>query len=143
VSIKADNPSAQSTLEAQRRNRPTSPHLSIYRPQISWICGALHRNTAIVLSGSFYVFGFAYLVSPLLGWHLDSASMAAWFSALPILVKLAIKGVYGFSLAFHTVHGIRHLIWDTGAMLTNKQVQVSGWLTVGVSAAATVVCTLV
>lgn len=62
-----------------------------------------------------YVFGAAYLVSPLFGWHLDVATMAATFGALPIVAKVSIKSIVAFPFAFHSINGLRHLTWDAGA----------------------------
>lgn len=117
-------------LASQRRNRPVSPHLSIYKPQITWICGAIMRNAAIVITIPIYAFGAAYLVSPLFGWHLDTESMVEWFGGLSAGSRIAVKSFFAFPFVFHVLHGLRHLIWDTGAMLTNKQVQITGWATV-------------
>ena len=61
-----------------------------------------------------YIFGAAYLASPLFGWHLDVASVAAAFGALPVAVKMGIKGFIAFPFAFHSINGLRHLTWDTG-----------------------------
>ncbi|EXJ61941.1 succinate dehydrogenase (ubiquinone) cytochrome b560 subunit [Cladophialophora yegresii CBS 114405] len=127
-----------SHLASQRFNRPVSPHLSIYRPQITWYSGALMRNSAILITAPIYIFGAAYLIAPLVGWHLDSTSVVEWFACLPHATKLAIKAVFAFPFCFHIVHGLRHLVWDTGMMLTNRQVAVSGWLGLGVSVLATV-----
>jgi succinate dehydrogenase (ubiquinone) cytochrome b560 subunit len=121
-------------LVAQRKNRPTSPHLSIYRPQITWYASISHRFTGSVLSGGFYVFGAAYLVSPLFGWHLDSASLAAAFGSLPVLAKVGLKGLVAFPFTFHSFNGIRHLVWDLGKEFSNKAVIRSGWTVVGISA---------
>jgi succinate dehydrogenase (ubiquinone) cytochrome b560 subunit len=121
-------------LVAQRKNRPTSPHLSIYRPQITWYASSLHRLTGSILSGGFYVFGAAYLVSPLFGWHLDSASLAAAFGSLPVLAKVGLKGLVAFPFTFHSFNGIRHLVWDLGKEFSNKAVIRSGWTVVGISA---------
>jgi succinate dehydrogenase (ubiquinone) cytochrome b560 subunit len=129
-------------LVAQRKNRPSSPHLSIYRPQITWIASSLNRITGSVLSGAFYVFGTAYLVSPLFGWHLDSASIAAAFGSLPIAVKLAAKFVVALPFTFHSFNGIRHLVWDLGKEFSNKAVIRTGWITVGVSVASALYLTL-
>jgi succinate dehydrogenase (ubiquinone) cytochrome b560 subunit len=120
-------------LAAQRLRRPVSPHLSIYKPQITWYGSALNRITASLLSGGFYVFGAAYLVAPLFGWHLESASLAAWFGALPVLAKVGIK--FGLSLPFtyHAFNGVRHLVWDMGKELSNRQVARTGFAVVGLS----------
>jgi len=69
----------------------------------------------------------------LFGWHLDTASMAAAFAGLPILAKIGLKAFFAFPFTYHSFNGIRHLVWDMGAMMTNKQVQVTGWTAVGVS----------
>jgi succinate dehydrogenase (ubiquinone) cytochrome b560 subunit len=42
---------AGSIIAAQRKNRPISPHLSIYKPQIPWVLSSLNRITGAVLSG--------------------------------------------------------------------------------------------
>jgi hypothetical protein len=52
---------------------------------------SLHRITGATLSGAMYVFGAAYLVSPVFGWHLDSATMAAAFGSLPVAAKVLTK----------------------------------------------------
>ena len=130
---------ADSIVAAQRKNRPISPHLTIYKPQITWYLSSLHRITGAILSGGtiphsrsdlllfflfegstltcvtgIYVFGATYLASPLLGWHLDVASIAAAFGSLPVAAKVGIKGLIAFPFAFHSINGLRHLTWDTG-----------------------------
>ncbi|EXJ60509.1 succinate dehydrogenase, cytochrome b556 subunit [Cladophialophora yegresii CBS 114405] len=125
--------SGQEILANQRLHRPISPHLSIYRPQITWYGSALNRITGATLSSGIYLFGAAYLVAPLFGWHLESASLAASFAAWPIVAKVLFKGAVAFPFTYHGLNGIRHLVWDTGASLTNKQVIYTGWTVVGLS----------
>ncbi|TPX23989.1 hypothetical protein DIZ76_013332 [Coccidioides immitis] len=123
-------------LAQQRLNRPVSPHLTIYRPQISWYLSALNRITGSVLSGGLYVFATAYLVAPAIGWHLESASLAAAFGALPLAAKFAIKLGVAMPFTFHCMNGVRHLIWDLGKKLSNKEVIATGWTVVGLSMAS-------
>lgn len=80
------------------------------------------------------MFATAYLVAPLLGWHLESASIAASFGALPLAVKFATKLGIAFPFTFHCFNGVRHLVWDFGKQLSNKQVIQTGWTVVGLSA---------
>jgi len=120
-------------LASQRKNRPTSPHLTIYRPQITWYASITHRITGSILSGGFYVFGAAYLVSPLFGWHLESASLAAAFGAWPVVAKVAAKFTVAMPFTFHCFNGIRHLVWDLGKEFSNKAVIKTGWTVVGIS----------
>ncbi|KAI9878419.1 MAG: hypothetical protein M1830_000939, partial [Pleopsidium flavum] len=124
---------AHEILVKQRLNRPVSPHLSIYKPQITWYGSALNRITGSVLSGGFYVFGAAYLVAPLFGWHLESASMAAAFGAWPVALKVATKMTVAMPFTYHSFNGIRHLVWDMGKEMSNKQVQRTGWTVVGLT----------
>ncbi|EXJ76558.1 succinate dehydrogenase (ubiquinone) cytochrome b560 subunit [Cladophialophora psammophila CBS 110553] len=123
----------QEILANQRLHRPVSPHLAIYRPQITWYLSGLNRITGAALSGAIYVFGAAYLVAPLFGWHLESASLAASFAALPVVLKVGLKALVAFPFTFHGLNGIRHLVWDTGAAFTNQQVIWTGWTVVGLS----------
>lgn len=41
--------------------------------------------------------------------------MAAAFGSLPVAAKVGIKTIVAFPFAFHSINGIRHLTWDTGA----------------------------
>ena len=126
-----DPDSAYQILVKQRQSRPVSPHLSIYRPQITWCLSGLNRITGCVMSGGLYIFATAYLAAPLLGWHLESQSLAAAFGAWPVAAKVATKFAVALPFTFHCLNGIRHLTWDTGAEFGNKQVQRSGWVVVG------------
>merc|ERR1711939_1251547 len=55
-------------LVQQRKKRPTSPNLGIYKPQITWILSSLNRVTGLTVAVPFYLFGLAYLASPLRAW---------------------------------------------------------------------------
>lgn len=133
----------QEILASQRLQRPISPHLGIYRPQITWYASAFNRITGAVLSGGMYAFGAAYLVAPLFGWHLESASLAASFAALPVVAQVLFKGIVAFPFTFHSFNGIRHLVWDTGATITNQQVIYTGWTVVGLSVASALALTFI
>ncbi|EQL29487.1 succinate dehydrogenase (ubiquinone) cytochrome b560 subunit [Blastomyces dermatitidis ATCC 26199] len=98
-------------LRKQRLNRPISPNLTIYRPQVTSVLSILHRNTGLLVSGGFYLFFAVYLASPWLGWHIDSASMAASFGALPVAAKVLLRTTVALPFTFHSFNGVRHLIW--------------------------------
>jgi succinate dehydrogenase (ubiquinone) cytochrome b560 subunit len=123
-------------LSKQRLNRPVSPHLTIYKPQITWYGSALNRVTAIILSGSLYLFGFAYLAAPYTGWHLETQSMVAAVAAWPVAVKVGIKSFFAWPFFYHCINGFRHLAWDMGVGMKNAQVIRTGWTAVGLTAAA-------
>lgn len=88
-----------------------------------------------MLSGAFYIFGFGYLVQPLLGYHIfESSSIIAAFAGMALWAKVPIKFTAAFFFAFHSFNGLRHLSWDAGKMINNVKVIRTGWAAVGVSA---------
>jgi succinate dehydrogenase (ubiquinone) cytochrome b560 subunit len=129
----ASHEQAQQIINKQRLNRPVSPHLSIYQPQITWYASSLNRITGITLSGALYLFGFAYLAAPYTGWHLETQSMVAAVAAWPLAVKLGIKSFFAFPFFFHSYNGLRHLAWDIGLGFKNQQVIRTGWSVVGLT----------
>jgi succinate dehydrogenase / fumarate reductase cytochrome b subunit len=89
--------------------RPLSPHLQVYRPQLTSFTSILHRITGIGLA-----VGLLYLVC----WLTAAASGLESFDRLQsfngsILGRLLL---FGWSVAFfyHLLNGIRHLAWDAG-----------------------------
>ncbi|KAL0639996.1 hypothetical protein Q9L58_000824 [Maublancomyces gigas] len=128
---------AYSILVAQRKLRPVSPHLSIYQPQLTWYGSAANRVTGAAISGGVYVFALAYLASPALGLHVESASIAAAFGALPVAAKVGIKGMLALPFTYHSWNGIRHLVWDTGNALDMRGVYASGYAVLGLTTLST------
>jgi len=114
--------------------RPLSPHLQIYRPQLTSMLSITHRMTGIALSiGA--VFLVWWLVAAATG---DGAFAAAqWFfgSWLGLLMLLG----WTFCFFFHLANGIRHLVWDTGRGFDLPTAYASGWAVATTSAALTVV----
>ena len=109
--------------DVNRSNRPLSPHLTIYRPQMTSISSIFVRIT-----------GNALLVSTLLliWWLLAASSSAAafavadyvitsWFGDIVMVLSL-------WALWYHTLGGVRHLIWDTGRGLELKSAERMGWM---------------
>ena len=107
------------------RPRPLSPHLQIYKPQITSILSIFHRLTGISLSiGSFII--VAWIVSLSMGIESYSYFMSIvdnWF------VQIIIVG-FAFALFYHFSNGIRHLFWDAGLGFELKSVYISGSIVV-------------
>jgi len=133
---------AHAILAKQRVQRPVSPHLTIYKPQITWIASSFNRITGVALSGGLYLFGFAYLAAPTFGWHLETPSLVAAVASWPVAVKVIAKATVAFPFFFHSLNGFRHLAWDMGIGFTNKAVMQTGWTVVGLTVATSLYYTL-
>jgi succinate dehydrogenase / fumarate reductase cytochrome b subunit len=113
--------------------RPLSPHLQIYRPQLTSVLSILHRMTGIVLGGGAVAL-VLWLVAVACG---GDAFACAQALAGSIVGRLLLFG-FTLSLVYHLLNGIRHLVWDSGRGLELDAVYLSGKLVV----AGTVVLTL-
>jgi succinate dehydrogenase (ubiquinone) cytochrome b560 subunit len=85
------------------------------------------------MSGGLYVFAMAYLAAPLMGWHLESASLAAFFGGLPLAVKGGFKFLVSWPFVFHLYNAARHLVWDTTTGIAKASIRFSGWAIWGTS----------
>ncbi|KAH8890038.1 hypothetical protein GQ53DRAFT_620505, partial [Thozetella sp. PMI_491] len=120
----------QELLAEQRRRRPISPHLEIYNYGQTWFGhSAWQRITGSIFSGGLYVFATAYLAAPLLGWHLETASLTAAFATLPVAIKGGFKFLLAWPFVYHSVNGVRHLLWDMRLGFANpkERVTATGW----------------
>lgn len=117
----------------KQRLKPTSPHLAIYRPQISSVLSIFHRVTGVVLFGamSLLVWGCIFFALS----DFDLSFIDNYFFSLAIKFIL-----YSLSFVFfyHLSTGIRHLIWDMGYCLSKKALHVTGWLAILLSVVFTV-----
>ena len=93
--------------DVDRGNRPLSPHLTIYRPQLTSISSIFTRIT-----------GIALLLGALLAvwWFLAAATSPEYFAVADAVVTSWLGDLVMFlslwALWYHTLGGVRHLIWD-------------------------------
>ncbi|KAL1450643.1 hypothetical protein WDU94_002982 [Cyamophila willieti] len=121
----------------ERLGRPLSPHLTIYKFQITSVLSITHRATGVALS--------AYAVALAgVGLTSDVSSVVHFIDGLNLAAPtlLATKFALAFPVSYHTANGIRHLIWDTGRALTNKEVITTGYSMLGASVLINLVLTL-
>lgn len=105
--------------------RPTSPHLTIYRPQITSILSIAHRLTGIWL-----FFGVLLLVAWLCVVAYAPAYYGSLYDCLSSLLGQLFLLSWMFSFYYHLANGIRHLFWDIGKGFRLSQVAASGWAVV-------------
>ena len=113
-------------------NRPISPHLQVYRPQLTSMLSITHRGTGIVLAGGtvFLVYWLFALASGPQGFEQAQAWFGSW------LGRLVLLG-FSFSLFYHLCNGIRHLFWDIGVGFDIETAYASGRLVVVASVVLT------
>ena len=115
-------------------NRPISPHLQVYRPQLTSMLSILHRITGVALAIGTILLVY-WLIAAAAGpeaFATASAFIGSW------LGRILLFG-WTFALYFHLSNGIRHLFWDAGFGFELKTDYASGWTAVALAVALTLV----
>lgn len=109
-------------------NRPLSPHLQVYKPQLSSVLSITHRATGVALSvgALFLAAWFVALAQGGESWDCMQALVSSWFG------QLCVFG-WTFALMYHLCNGLRHLVWDLGWGLEMDTANKSGLLVIVVS----------
>ena len=124
--------------DVNRGNRPLSPHLSIYRPQITSITSILTRIT-----------GNAMLLAALLivWWFLAAATSPEYYAiangVITSFIGDFIMTLSLWGLWYHALAGIRHLIWDNAIGLELAAAEKLGWAVIGGSVILTILTLIV
>jgi len=112
--------------------RPLSPHLQVYRWQLTSVLSILHRAAGIALSAGTLL---------LVWWLVAAAQGPQTYATVQAFLGSWLGRVllFGWSLAlfYHLCNGIRHLVWDSGRGFELRQVYIGGWAVI----AATVILT--
>ncbi len=113
--------------------RPLSPHLQVYRPQITSVMSILHRFSGVIL-----VFGSLFIAL----WLWSAAYAQETFDCLHAMLN-SIPGtlfMMGWTASFfyHLFNGVRHLFWDMGKGLEMGEVTLTGVTAIAFTAIATV-----
>src|SRR5438132_11733422 len=115
-------------------DRPLSPHLQIYRWQLTSVLSILHRATGVVLSAGAIL---------LVWWLVAAASGPEAYEGVEDFLGswIGLLLLFGWSVAlfYHLCNGIRHLVWDTGHGLDLKSTYLGGWLVLGGTALLTLI----
>jgi len=113
------------------KDRPLSPHLQIYKPQITSILSISHRCCGVFLSlGLLAMFVFVLLLA------IGENCYSLWqYFSNSLIGEIVLMG-WVLALFFHMFNGIRHLFWDYGLGLS---LSVSKWTGLAVCAATIIV----
>ena len=106
--------------DKNNRQRPISPHLSIYKPQISSILSIGHRLSGVGLFFALAAFCWWFTL-----WVFSKFEPCYLELFDNIIVKIIlIIASYGFF--YHVSTGVRHLVWDTGRWFSIPAINASG-----------------
>ena len=124
--------------DVNRGNRPLSPHLSIYRPQLTSMTSILTRITgnAMLISAFLIVWWFLAASSSPEYYAVANGFLTSWFG--DIIMTLSVLGLW-----YHTLAGVRHLIWDMGIGLDIPTAEKMGWAALIGSVVLTIITIIV
>lgn len=109
------------TSDGKPVRRPLSPHLQVYRPQITSVLSILHRATGVALAIGTLLFVW---------WLVAAASGEAAYATVSGFIRspVGILLLLGWtaSLWYHFCNGLRHLAWDAGMGFDLAHVHRSG-----------------
>ena len=115
-------------------SRPLSPHLGIYRWYFTMALSIAHRVTGAGLTVGLLL---------LTWWLLALAGGPDSFATVQAAMDNFLGGLilFGFTifLYYHSLNGVRHLVWDTGRNLDKAGARASGMIVLAGTAALTVV----
>jgi len=113
---------------------PLSPHLQIYRWHISSLLSITHRISGVINLFSLILIFFWLLVLSFGENHYESFLLVI----NSFVGKFFLIG-FTWSMSFHLLSGIRHLIWDFGYGFEIKTANISGIIVIISSLILTVV----
>ena len=98
--------------------RPLSPHLQVYRPQITSSLSILFRIAGIITSLGIFL---------MVWWLVAGATGADYYETFADLLGSVVGRfvLFGWTLAliYHLCNGVRHLFWDAGYGLGHEAIQ--------------------
>ena len=109
-------------------NRPISPHLLVYSPQLTSLFSIWHRITGVVLAtfSSFFllilkiltIYNYFYMVIE--NEFMLISNNSSWIINYIFLLIFTL-------LIYHILNGLRHILWDIGLFLNIKSLFLSSW----------------
>lgn len=115
-----------------QRERPLSPHLQVYRFQITMLMSISHRIAGVALS-----VGSLGMVWWLLAAAGDAEGFAAFREVAGSWLGRLVLFAFGLGLVYHLFNGIRHMLWDAGYGFEIKEFYATGWTVLVLTAVTT------
>ena len=123
------------------KNRPLSPHIQIYKPQISSFTSILHRATGIflyigVVLICWAIVHYTYQVEIFIDGEMEEKTCECSYWKY---ITYAVVLMWSFSLYYHLCNGVRHLLWDIGKGFDKNTANRNGIIVLILSALLTAV----
>ena len=124
--------------DVNRGNRPLSPHLTIYRPQMTSMTSILTRiaGTGLLVGALLVVWWFLAAATSPEYFAVADGVITSWLGDLVMALSL-------WALWFHALAGLRHLYWDTGRGLEVDFAEKLGLVIIVLSVVLTVLTLLI
>jgi len=119
--------------------RPVSPHLQVYAPQLTSMLSITNRMTGVATGLGLTAFSVGMLLSSSpYAVHLNNLKCLG----LPTWFHMGTKFILAWVFSYHTLAGLRHLVWDTKSMLKLDQIYTTGYIMAGSSVVMAAILTM-
>jgi succinate dehydrogenase / fumarate reductase cytochrome b subunit len=105
-----------------KSKRPLSPHLQVYKPQMTSMMSILHRASGVFLA----LFAILLLLGFTLSVMMGEQSYAVFTGLLGSFIGRGILFALSVCIFYHMFNGIRHLFWDSGKLFKIENAQYAG-----------------
>lgn len=124
--------------DVNRGNRPLSPHLTIYRPQMTSITSIFVRITgnAVIVAALMITWWFVAAAAGPDAFATANGFVTSWFGDLVLFLST-------WAMWYHLFGGLRHLIWDMGYGLEVEKSETMGMIMIIASVLMTIFCAVV
>ena len=112
------------------KSRPLSPHLTIYKAQLTSSLSIFHRISGVSLGLSFifYIFYYSFTSYYLIFYPFYILSLFLLSNKLFLWLIIIVFSLLMIALHYHATNGLRHIAWDFGFFLDIKNVYYSGFI---------------
>ncbi|SEW28596.1 succinate dehydrogenase subunit C [Cognatiyoonia koreensis] len=124
--------------DVNRGNRPLSPHLTIYRPQLTSMTSIFVRLTgnALLVAALMIVWWFVAAAAGPEAFATADGFLRSWFGDLVFFLST-------WAIWYHLLGGLRHLIWDMGYGLEVERAEMMGLVMIIASVLLTIFTVIV
>uniref|UniRef100_A0A1I8E9Z9 Succinate dehydrogenase cytochrome b560 subunit, mitochondrial n=2 Tax=Wuchereria bancrofti TaxID=6293 RepID=A0A1I8E9Z9_WUCBA len=118
-------------LRQRALKRPISPHLAVYKPQVTWMVSGFHRMTGCAMAGTLLIGGVGFALLPL---NFTTFIDFIRGLGLPWIITDIFKFIIAYPIAFHSLNGIRFIAFDLALGTDIASVYTSGYLVLSLAA---------